>query len=149
MGRRLGWQDRATCDVQMAKARLTKARLMDHPAPMSSVGLAHIPHQGTVLDGGIRHIDPPLTHEHLQVAFDKPIDRGEAILVIAAVAAPLVRQMRVDVVGLDRQRQANEGSGNEGKPDKHVTLPALGGVGAGSERREAARGARSIASLRG
>ena len=79
----------------------------------------------------------------------KPIDRGEAILVIAAVAAPLVRQMRVDVVGLDRQRQANEGSGNEGKPDKHVTLPALGGVGAGSERREAARGARSIASLRG
>jgi hypothetical protein len=39
--------------------------------------------------------------------------------------------MRVDVVGLDRQRQADdENCGCEGKLDEHVTLPAPGGAGA-------------------
>ena len=47
-------------------------------------------------------------------------------------------------MGLGGEQQADEDSGNEDQARSHVTLPALGGVGARLERREAAGGAISI-----
>lgn len=44
----------------------------------------------------------------------------------------LIHRMRGDVVGLGGEQQADEERGNEGQARSHVTLPALGGVGAGS-----------------
>jgi len=80
---------------------------------MASARLAGVPQQGTVLDPLVRHVDPSLIHEHLHATCAHAVKRRAAILVIAAACAHLVQQMRVEVVGPDRQA-GGENNGYQG-----------------------------------
>jgi hypothetical protein len=80
---------------------------------MSSAGLAAIAQQGAVLDPFVRHVDPLLIHVHLHTACGQAIQRWAAILIIAAAAASLIPQMRVDVVGQSWQRQVGDENGDD------------------------------------
>jgi hypothetical protein len=103
-------QDRAFRHMQY-RSLLGDIRLVERTAPMPSVGLTRISEQGAVLDAFGRYVDPLLIHEHLHAACGKAIHRRAAIPVIAAAPASLVPQMRVDVMGLDRQRQVGDENG--------------------------------------
>ncbi len=74
---------------------------------MSAACFAGVTQERTILDRGSRHLDPSLINKHLYAVSDEAKERGFAIPVIAAATASSVPQMRVDVVGLDRQRQAD------------------------------------------
>jgi hypothetical protein len=64
-----------------------------------------------------------------------------AISVVTAAFTCLVHQMRIDVVGLEGQRQVDDESDRKQSGfGKHVALPALGGLDAGLQRREVANG---------
>jgi hypothetical protein len=82
---------------------------------MSAACFAGISRKRTILDPGAWHLDLSLINKHLYAVSDEAKERGFAIPVIAAATASLVPQMRVDVMGLDRQRQANgEHNGSRG-----------------------------------
>jgi hypothetical protein len=74
---------------------------------MSAACFAGVPWKRTILDAGAWHLDPSLIDKHLYAVSAEAIEHGLAIPVIAAAAAACVLQMRVDVVGLERQRQAS------------------------------------------
>ena len=80
---------------------------------MASSCFATITRQGAVLDLFVRHVDPLLIHVHLHAACGQAIQRWAAILIIAAAAASLIPQMRVDVVGQSWQRQVGDENGDD------------------------------------
>jgi hypothetical protein len=74
-----------------------------------------------------RHMEPLPIHEHHQAARGLPIRCGAAVPIEATTLALLVLQIPVDVVSLDRQRQADgDNSRNQSRSGKHVMLPTLG-----------------------
>ena len=82
---------------------------------MPSTCLARISWDRKILDFLAWHVDPSLGHEHLHTVYGEPVRSKLAIPVIAAARTRLVFQMRVDVVGLERQRQADgENNGDKG-----------------------------------
>src|SRR5215203_4054216 len=98
-----------------------------------------------ILDRFVGHIDPSLMREHLQAARGEAIRCGRAVPVVAAACALPVYQIRVDVMGFDWSLQSNDSSSRDkSQIGPHATLPALGGTGARSKRREAAGGAKSM-----
>src|SRR5215213_3166942 len=101
---RLRRQDSAACDVQ--GLGIHSVRFISKPAPMASTRLARITRYRQILDLVAWHVDPALVDKHLQTVCEEPVGSKLAILVIAAARAQLVFQMRVDVVGMDWQRQA-------------------------------------------
>jgi hypothetical protein len=82
---------------------------------MPSACLARISRDRKILDFLAWHVDPSFGYEHLHTIYGESVRSKLAIPVIAAACTRLVLQMRVDVVGLERQRQADgENNGYKG-----------------------------------
>ena len=98
---------------------------------MAAACLAPITKERPILNCIVRHVDPSPIHEHLPVACDEPIRRRAAVSIIAATLPERASQMRVDIMGLGWQGQADGENGRkQGRFGKHVMLPTLGGLDA-------------------
>lgn len=110
-------------------------------APMTSRCFAGVALDCSILDLGVRNHEPVPVDEHLHAASLDSIMGRSAISVVAAAFACLVHEMRIDVVGLERQRRVeDECDRKQGGLGQHGALPTLDGSGAGLERREVAKG---------